>query len=236
MNDVNEMIKQAYAYGASVALQEVGYAPAQAEAAAVQLTLEKTAAEEDEEGMSPAMMALLGGGAGAVLGAGGGALAGKLTDKNLLRTLVDAPGRIGKRLRGATPAPTPIADAFAQRGSRSGGQLLSSSTGPVGPTPPPAGVPYPARGPHAPGAREMEPGKLQQILETITGKAKAAPGQAQEALQEMYRKGIMPQGFLSSGSAGAGLPNIGGSAAAGGGLGALLGAGGGGLYGALGEE
>lgn len=86
MNDINEMIKQAYAYGASLALQEAGYTPEQANQAAVQLTYEKTAAE-DEEGISPALLALLGAGGGALLGAGGGALAGKLTGKNPLKAL-----------------------------------------------------------------------------------------------------------------------------------------------------
>jgi hypothetical protein len=87
MNDINEMIKQAYAYGANVALQEAGYAPAQAEAAAIQLTQEKTAEEGEEGGISPALMALMGAGGGALLGAGGGALAGKLTGKNPLKML-----------------------------------------------------------------------------------------------------------------------------------------------------
>jgi hypothetical protein len=98
MYDVNEMIKQAYAYGASVALQEAGFAPAQADAAAIRLTLEKTA-EEDEGGMSGLTGALLGGGAGALLGAGGGALAGRMQRSNLLRKLLDV---------GATPHNAPM--------------------------------------------------------------------------------------------------------------------------------
>jgi hypothetical protein len=83
------MIKQAYAYGAAVALQELGYDVNTAQNAGVKLA-------EDEEGMHPALRALIGTGAGlgagalagGALGAGGGALmqkfkpegAGRLTE------------------------------------------------------------------------------------------------------------------------------------------------------------
>jgi hypothetical protein len=72
------MIKQAYAYGAAVALQELGYDLNAAQNAGIKLA-------EDEEGMHPALRALLGTGAGlgalggAALGAGGAALAQKLS-------------------------------------------------------------------------------------------------------------------------------------------------------------
>ncbi len=121
-NDVNEMIKQAYAYGASVALQEVGYDANQAQQAAAQLTHEKTAEEGEEEGggMSPALMALLGGGAGAVLGAGGGALAGKLTGSNLLRRA--ASGVAGTPTNPMTSVPN-IGAGLKQQALLAGGQL-----------------------------------------------------------------------------------------------------------------
>jgi len=61
-----ELIKQAYAYGAAVALQELGYNTQQAQATGVKLA-------EDGEGMNPAIAALLGGGAGALGGAALGA-------------------------------------------------------------------------------------------------------------------------------------------------------------------
>jgi len=83
------MIKQAYAYGAAVALQELGYDVNTAQNAGVKLA-------EDEEGMHPALRALIGTGAGlgagalagGALGAGGASLinkispsrAGRLTD------------------------------------------------------------------------------------------------------------------------------------------------------------
>lgn len=117
MNDINELIKQAYAYGASVALQEAGYAPEQANQAAVQLTHEKTA-QEDEEGMSPALMALLGAGGGALLGAGGGALAGKLTGKNPLQALSkvapEPTNVIGKVAPSSMTAGSPAAQRFQE--------------------------------------------------------------------------------------------------------------------------
>lgn len=77
------MIKQAYAYGAAVALQELGYDVNTAQDAGVKLA-------EDEEGMHPALRALIGAGAGAGggallgagLGAGGAALAQKLQKSN----------------------------------------------------------------------------------------------------------------------------------------------------------
>jgi len=63
------MIKQAYAYGAAVALHELGYDANTAQNAGVKLA-------EDEEGMHPALRALLGAGAGAGAGALGGAALG----------------------------------------------------------------------------------------------------------------------------------------------------------------
>ena len=82
------MIKQAYAYGAAVALQELGYDVNTAQNAGVKLA-------EDEEGMHPALRALIGTGAGlgagalagGALGAGGGALLQKLKPTEM--------GRIG---------------------------------------------------------------------------------------------------------------------------------------------
>lgn len=78
----SELIKKAYAFGASVALQQLGYDTPTAEAASVKLAA-------DEGGMNPLLKALIGLGGGAALGAGAGALAGKLTGKNLSRALLD---------------------------------------------------------------------------------------------------------------------------------------------------
>lgn len=101
------MIKQAYAYGAAVALQELGYDVNTAQNAGVKLA-------EDEEGMHPALRALIGTGAGigggallgAGLGAGGAALAHKLRTpmpsnaEGYLTHLMtaDKPGMVGKAL------------------------------------------------------------------------------------------------------------------------------------------
>lgn len=68
-----ELIKQAYAYGAAVALQELGFNAQQAQAGGVKLASEKMAEGEEEGGMHPALAALLGGGAGALGGAALGA-------------------------------------------------------------------------------------------------------------------------------------------------------------------
>jgi len=69
-----ELIKQAYAYGAAVALQELGFGARDAEAGGVKLAMAKMAeGEEEEEGMHPALRALIGGSAGAVGGAALGA-------------------------------------------------------------------------------------------------------------------------------------------------------------------
>lgn len=68
-----ELIKQAYAYGAAVALQELGFGARDAEAGGVKLAMAKMAEGEEEEGMHPALRALIGGGAGAVGGAALGA-------------------------------------------------------------------------------------------------------------------------------------------------------------------
>lgn len=46
----NELVKMAYAYGASVALQEAGYNPAEAETAGIKLAEEADAAPPQEEG------------------------------------------------------------------------------------------------------------------------------------------------------------------------------------------
>jgi hypothetical protein len=90
------MIKQAYAYGASVALQELGYDIRTAQDAGVKIA-------EDEEGMHPALKALIGAGAGASggallgagLGAGGAALSRRLGGPKLMEML-DA-GQVGSR-------------------------------------------------------------------------------------------------------------------------------------------
>jgi hypothetical protein len=68
-----ELIKQAYAYGAAVALQELGFNAQQAQAGGVKLASAKMAEGEEEGGMHPALAALLGGGAGALGGAALGA-------------------------------------------------------------------------------------------------------------------------------------------------------------------
>jgi len=234
MNDVNEMIKEAYAYGASIALQEAGYAPAQAEQAAAQLTLEKTA--QEDEGMSPALTALLGGGAGAVLGAGGGALYGHLAKQNLINQMLGAGGSaqragakgIGKlkslfqRGEAAAPAaagkgPTmagqmaPGEMAAAQaRGAQARGQAFGgrgSQSGMIEPTSQAAGLE------EAMLAAEMGPGRMARI---------------REWLRMLPTKAVMPGGIVSP--VGAAVP---GSAAGGAGLGALLGAGAGGIGGAI---
>jgi hypothetical protein len=68
-----ELIKQAYAYGAAIALQELGFSEQQAQAGGVKLASEKMAEGEEEGGMHPALAALLGSGAGALGGAALGA-------------------------------------------------------------------------------------------------------------------------------------------------------------------
>jgi len=68
-----ELIKQAYAYGAAVALQELGFGAQDAEVGGVKLAMAKMAEGEEEEGMHPALRALIGGGAGALGGAALGA-------------------------------------------------------------------------------------------------------------------------------------------------------------------
>lgn len=95
-----DLIKQAYAYGAAIALQELGYDVNTAQDAGIKLA---EAEVGEEEGMSPALRALIGAGigvgGGALLGAGGGALAGKLTGKNMTTALEEAiagSGRLGK--------------------------------------------------------------------------------------------------------------------------------------------
>lgn len=74
----NEMIKQAYAYGASVALKEAGYAPQVAEQLGVKLAAEADAEGQEPEGnfiqRHPGLIAGLG---GAGLLAGGGLAAHK---------------------------------------------------------------------------------------------------------------------------------------------------------------
>jgi hypothetical protein len=74
----NEMIKQAYAYGASVALKEAGYAPQEAERLSVKLAAEADAEGQEPEGnfiqRHPGLIAGLG---GAGLLAGGGFAAHK---------------------------------------------------------------------------------------------------------------------------------------------------------------
>jgi len=115
--NVYELVKQAYAYGASVALAEVGY---QEQDAAVEgekiasFEMEKVAAED--EGMSPALMALLGAGAGTALGAGGGALAGKLKNVNLLRRALE---------RGASP--TNVGMGPSQKALQQGGMSVGEA-------------------------------------------------------------------------------------------------------------
>lgn len=90
-----ELIKQAYAYGAAVALQELGYDINTAQSAGIKLA-------EDEEGMHPALKALIGTGVGlgggALLGGGAGAIAGKATGRNLGEELVRALGGKGVKM------------------------------------------------------------------------------------------------------------------------------------------
>jgi hypothetical protein len=89
------MIKQAYAYGAAVALQELGYDVNTAQNAGVKLA-------EDEEGMHPALRALIGTGAGigggallgAGLGAGGAALSRRLGGPSLSEAAMRGTGKI----------------------------------------------------------------------------------------------------------------------------------------------
>ena len=101
-----EQVKLAYAYGASVALQEAGLDQATAEQAGIKLAEEamveeKRADDEGEgEGIHPALLALLGAGGGAALGAGAGGLVGKLTGKNLLSRGMRPLGKAVDRLGG----------------------------------------------------------------------------------------------------------------------------------------
>lgn len=137
MRGINEMIKEAYAYGVSTALEEAGYPSEQAKVASEQFTQEKLA--EEDEGLSGLEGALLGGGAGALLGAGGGALAGRITQSNLLRKLMErlkmveqikAPEgvlhRFHRSLPRGTPGPEPDLNALlAAKGAL--GQLGGSA-------------------------------------------------------------------------------------------------------------
>jgi len=104
-----EQVKLAYAYGASVALQEAGVDQATAEQAGIKLAEEAVTqekrAEEDEEGIHPALLALLGAGGGAALGAGAGGLVGKLTGKNLLSRGMRPLGKAVDRLGGPANVP-----------------------------------------------------------------------------------------------------------------------------------
>ena len=63
-----DTIKQAYAYGASVALAEAGFEKQAAEELAVQL-LQQKLAEGEEEGLGTGAMSGIGAGAGLGLGA-----------------------------------------------------------------------------------------------------------------------------------------------------------------------
>lgn len=65
----NELIKQAYAYGAAVALQELGYAPYDAQQAGVKLAMEKEALSGAEA--RAALETLLSPATGAARSAGG---------------------------------------------------------------------------------------------------------------------------------------------------------------------
>jgi hypothetical protein len=235
MNDINEMIKQAYAYGANVALQEAGYAPAQAQAAAARLTLEKTA-EEGEEGMSPALMALLGGGAGAVLGAGGGALYGHLAKKNLVNQLYGAGASAQKggakgidklksllsRGEGAAAAAPGKAPTMA------GGMAPGEMEAAIARGAKPRGVPFGGRGSQS-GAM-FAPEQAAGLEEAMLA-SQAGPGRLEQLrswLSSLPTKAVMPGGIASP----VGSPML-GSTAGGAGLGALLGSGAGGVYGSM---
>lgn len=232
MNDINEMIKQAYAYGASIALQEAGYAPAQAEATAAQMTLEKTA----EEGLGPLETALLGGGTGALLGAGGGALYGHLAKKNLINQLLGAGasaqragGKGIDKLRGLLSKGEGAAAAAGKGPTMAGGMAPGEMT---------AAIERGAQAPKAPfGGRGSRSGMMAaekaqpSALEEAIAASEAGPGRLEQLRQWLAgvpRKAVMPGGIASP----VGSPML-GSTAGGAGLGALLGAGGGGLYGAL---
>jgi len=101
-----ELIKQAYAYGAAVALHELGFSSQQAQNGGVKLAEAKLAEGEEgmegmggaEEagGMSPALLALLGTGAGALgvgaLGAGSAFIPGMRNPAVLQQLLKRSPG------------------------------------------------------------------------------------------------------------------------------------------------
>lgn len=124
------MIKQAYAYGVSVALQEIGYDARTAQDAGIKLA-------EDEEGMHPALKALLGAGigagggalGGAALGAGGAALAQKLspTRTGRLTSLLGGRGFVPESLQGIPQGTSAISNAQVmknlQREALLGGEL-----------------------------------------------------------------------------------------------------------------
>ena len=225
------MIKQAYAYGASVALQEVGYAPAQAEAAAVQFTLEKTA--QEDEGMSPALTALLGCGAGALLGAGGGALYGHLAKQNLINQLMGA----GSRGRAAAGRGAEKIKGLFQRGEAAaapaGGPVRHPGLAPAAAPAPKGGAPGVPFGGRGTRSGLIEPTTQPAAIEEAIAAAERGPGtmaQLREWLRMLPTRAVMPGGIASP--VGAAIP---GSAVGGAGLGALLGTAGGGIYGGLAE-
>ena len=125
-----DLIKQAYAYGASVALTEAGFDKYAADQLAIQL-LQQKLAEGDDEPMGTGAHAGIGTGAGIGLGAGGAALAtyllsrGKESPQSLLKMITDRPA-VGKAISGGNlkrfvegkGAVTPLMASLKARGAR----------------------------------------------------------------------------------------------------------------------
>lgn len=90
-----ELIKQAYAYGAAIALQEIGFDTQHAEAGGIKLA--EDAMEEEDGESNPALRA----GLGAAVGVPGGTLGGLGIGEILARRKYGPPGRYGFMRPGA---------------------------------------------------------------------------------------------------------------------------------------
>jgi hypothetical protein len=237
MNDSYELIKQAYAYGASIALAEAGYPDHEAAAGGEKLAsfeMQKIAEEEEEEGDSSSLMRSLGGAGigalgGAALGAGGGALAGKLSKSNLLGRLLK--GTTGRAPTAKSPFP-PAADVppsgmqellaklrglpgVSQAGGAMGqaGGAIGGAAGRVGET---LGK--------IPGASRAG-GAISGAAGSVGGAIGGIPGN----IAQMSREALLP------GNIGHIERALAGSSALGAGAGGALGGLGGGLYGGMTE-
>lgn len=125
----DDLVKQAYVYGASVALVEAGFEKNAADQLAVQMLMQKLA--DEDENMGTGAHAGIGTGAGLGLGVGGAALAtyllsrGKASPQSLLKMITDRPA-VGKAISGGNlkrfvegkGAVTPMMASLKARGAK----------------------------------------------------------------------------------------------------------------------